>query len=325
MRFIGKQSLHWVLISIWSFSCSNDKPLLPYAKVEPPKPIVIVEKQPEPLTIKNINDVIFFPKDSINLAKFAKLTPSVFEIRSAQNIPVKTDKGIIIDLDYDKILTIDGKEVYYPYTLSLYELSTIKDLILHDKSNVHITALLNHHTSVFLDVRKNNQRLIPRFSQVEIKIPIDNQSLKTNLFYEILTQAVPEPTWVKDESTKSIYFENKNYYRVFPYKFGWIGTNIIADKSIDPTRVNLISAYPELSKIKKYIILPKLKSVIRVEEGLSYELPLGADAELFAIGISNQKEYYVYQEKFQIKKNQSLKIDLKPIKNTDLLKLIENL
>lgn len=322
---MGKQSLHWVLLSIiWSFSCSNDKPLLPYAKAEPPKPVVIVEKEPEPVIIQNINDVIFLPKDSVNLAKFAKLTPSVFEIRSAQNIPVKTDKGIVINLDYDKILTLDGKEVYYPYTLSLYELKNIKDLILHDKSNVHITALLNHHTSVYLDVRKKNQRLIPKFGQVEISIPTDNQSLKTNLFYEIPTQVVPEPTWVKDESPRSIFFENKNYYRIFPYKFGWIGTNIIADKSIDPTRVNLISAYPELSKIKKYIILPKLKSIMRVEEGISYELPLGVDAELFAIAISNKKEYYVYQEKFQIKKNLSLKIDLKPIKNAELLKLIEN-
>jgi hypothetical protein len=304
---------------LFFISCSQDR-LLPFVNQSPAqKPIENKEPEIKPISTLPLNQKTFLAKDSINLLRLFKIKPNIIQIRGEQNVPLLTEKGLSINLDYTKLLNIGGKPIYYPYTVTYFEICSIKDLLIHNFSNVNVDKLLGHQISLIFKVNKENQELVPNFSQVEFKFPKSIITQPSSLYYNILSDN--RTTWVKDQSNLSIKNTNTSI-SVFPYQFGYFGLNYEPPFTSDLTSIQLKTAYPPLDKLLKYVIFPDLKSVIRIDGEKSVNLPIGFKAVVLVLGISTEKEYHFYKEEIKIQKDQIVNFEIKPTTPTELIKII---
>ena len=312
------------------FSCSSDR-LFPLSDQSTnTKDSVSKNNGIESKTFGNTDINSFFKESSVKTVKFT--------VRGFNDLPIKTPKNTQVWIYENNLSTFDNKPVTYPFDVEITELLTIKDMLLYNKPTVSYTDLLVTGGAINVQVKKDGVGLKVGMNPKIQLTATNSQDTEMSLFYEGFDQQ-ERSTWQmaeipdrqnpggqnNEKNPEGLFFTERNVYTIFPSRFGWINVDKFYDYKGEKTKVKFTNKYPDIKSVLIFMLLPKINSIVRVYDGLSFEVPVGEEVQFIAVAKSIDGQFYSFFKNDTIKKDQLLILSLTETTEAKFLETLEKL
>lgn len=307
------------------FSCSNDRLFPLFDENTNTKDSVSMNN--------GIESKTFGVPDFKNIFKESSVKTVKFTVRSFNDLPLKTPKNTLVWIYDYNLSTLDNKPVSYPFEVEIIELLTIKDMFLFNKPTVSNTDLLVTGGAINVQVNKEGMGLkVGLNPKIQLRAT-NGLDTEMSLFYEGFDQQ-ERPTWQQADTTRrreneknpeGLFFTDRNSYTIFPSRYDWINVDKFYKYEGEKTKVKFTNKYPDIKSVLIYMLLPKINSVVRVYDGLSFEVPVGEDVQFVAVAKSKDGQFYSFFKNDTIKKDQVVILSLTETTEAKFLETLEKL
>ncbi len=243
-----------------------------------------------------------------------------YQIDSTGQNPLIGEQGTKIWLNKSKLMYQNGDSVYYPYTVKLIELYTIKDMVYYQMPSTSQSTLLTTEGVIRLRAFKNGEELVLRQgAQWPIEMPDTSQLQDMKVYYG--SGNPPSMTWTQNGS-----FTNTSYgYSANISPLGWVA----CDKPIDmggTSVINFTSSTADLNTVSIFIYIPELQMLEKVSGTQSTSLPSGYQAKVFAIAINSSNQLFKFYQEVNIGlANLNLEVTLSQSSDSEIENMLNNL
>lgn len=302
-------------VVLLAIACSKDRSIL-LVEETPPTP---AEPQKEFVAAKN--------------STFEKLgtQAQTKTIKNDNDLPFVGKQGTQIWLYTRDLKTANGGDVTYPFDIEILELFTPKDMILHQMPTVSGGKLLTTAGQIRIRAYKDGKELtLNKYNSTQITVPVNGRPDGfMKLFYgEEINGGFYD--WLPADSTKDganrgYMFANQEVYTIFPSRIGWINCDKFYQYTEAKTAITFSSAEPPLGNIIIFLYFPDLKSIMKVYNGVSGDVPVGRNVKVIALGLTKEEEYYSFFQDFNVQDKQKIEIKLTPTTKDALVKYLDSL
>lgn len=259
----------------------------------------------------------------------------VFTINENNYQVIKGKYGTRIGMYTQSFYNKNGTRITPPFQFELLEMLSAKDIILNGKSTASGGKILTTGGQIFIKATKNGQEIFSA-EKLDINIPANKIDPNMRLFYG------DEPAngtfdWIPVECLRtpqerdscsfnsSFSIGEKGGYSIFGPKMGWINCDYFYKYTGAKTKIKLNSTTPKITEIVSFLYFYDIKSVIRVEGGLSLEVPIGQKANLICFASTTDGKIFTMFKDIEAKPDETIEIELEESKEAKLLAYLDNL
>jgi len=328
--------LKLITVSLWLtllYACSDDR-LKPIEKETATDDTPVkTDDNPDDISKKKFGSA----KAVSVLGKLAEKTTK-YTIKNMSELPIVTSKGTKIWIYEYNVRSSNGGAVRYPFDIEIVELFKLKDMVLHQKPTTSFDRVLVTAGAFYLNVSKDGQGLVPDRNMppmIIVQPTIQKLDNSMRLFYgsidrqgEFTWIAAPVDSTQNPQQTKENpppLVANRTEYEIFPRNFGWINCDKFLNSPLPLTSVKFTSVYPKLNDIVIFMVLPEMKSVIRVYDGQSLSVPIGEKVKIVAVAETEDREIFSLFKDIKVEKDQTVEIKLIKTTEKDFFDAIEKL
>jgi hypothetical protein len=271
------------------------------------------------------------------LSKLAEKT-SKYTINSTTDLPIVTAKGTKIWVYEFNVTNSNGTQARYPYDVEIVEMFRLGDMVLHQKPTTSFGNILVTAGALYFNVSKDGKSLIANQSlppQINVIPQLQKLDTSMRLFYGTLDRQ-EQFTWIAApiDSTRNPTQQKENppplvfglqQYQLFPRNFGWINCDKFLNSPLPRTSVKFTSVFPKLESIIVFMVFPDIKSVIRVWNGNSLEVPIGEKVKIVAVAQTEEKEVFSMFKDITVAKDQVVEIKVIKTEEKDFLDALQKL
>jgi hypothetical protein len=205
-----------------------------------------------------------------------------FIIDSAGKGPIIGKQGTEIWGTKNCLQTPTGDTVGYPFTITLVELYTAKDMIYYQMPTVAGGTILETSGEIRLQAFKGTTQLslMPSPCSFEIQMPCTAPIAGMSAWYGITTSGHPD--WTNTPATP--FTTNTNSYTAYPQILGWINCGQLAGSSSNST-ITFTSTTDDLTNVGIFVYIPATKTVMQAYNSVTTAIPNGSNVEIVAIGV----------------------------------------
>jgi hypothetical protein len=300
-KIIDVLFLGYILTAL--FSCSEDR-------LNPLKESAVKKDSVAAPQVKFVNI-----NDSKILASLKKPI-SKFQINSDSDLPIVTKEGTKLFIYPFHLKTATNQPVKYPYSIEYVELLTLKDMVLYNKPTMSYDRILNTAGAFYIKVTKDGNTLeVDNYPLIQF---LNNKpDTKMVLFYEDRKTPNSDPTWVRNEFPEQK--ENveglqilRSFYNAVIGKFGWINIDKFYNYTGPKTQVTFKAEKINPNEIKKFMLFPKIKSVIGVYDNITGDLPIGEEVVYVAFAENSDGVLYSYFKNGVVQDKEVVTVKLAP-------------
>ncbi|OQB00078.1 MAG: hypothetical protein BWY22_00002 [Bacteroidetes bacterium ADurb.Bin217] len=232
--------------------------------------------------------------------------------------PLTGKLGTRICINKSDLQFTNGDSIYYPYTLKLVELYSIKDMIYYQATNNTSDGYYTSKGEVRIRTFKNDTELQLRQNkaiEVEIKDSLANQDM--SVYYQ---QATDPFTWSK---STDIYSATEYGYLGL-VSLGWNAAGKQASYT-NQAIVSFTSETDNLETVEMYMYVSSAQSIVRINNHKQIETPIGEQVTFICMAIDKQNQLYSYTTNKTITGDTTIVVTLTKISDNDLTQILDNL
>lgn len=267
------------------------------------------------------------PNDYLNTKKQQE---QEYIIDSTGTCPLTGLLGTELCMAKSCLMLPNGDSVYFPYTLKLIELYSPKDMIYAQMPTVASGNILETAGEIRVKTFKNGTELQLRPGcYYSVKMPNTSPQSFMRAFYGIENATFVD--WTDDPTSLGIttpnspaFSDTTGGYANNIVKFGWLNCDVSRASS---TNYNLtfVSKTDNLTNVALFIFFPTYKSVMQVYNGVSGNIPSGAQVKIIAIGVRSNGDLYNFYTSQTITASKDIEVTMKATTDAELTTLLDGL
>ena len=245
-----------------------------------------------------------------------------FVIDSAGGGPIIGKQGTEIWGAKNCLLTPAGDTIGYPFTITLVELYTAKDMIYYEMPTVAGGTILETSGEIRLQAFKGTTQLALKPSQncFEIQMPCAAPISGMDAWYGITTSGHPD--WTSNPVTP--FTTNVSSYTAYPSVLGWINCGQLAGSSSNST-IAFSSTTDDLTNVGIFVYFPATKTVMQAYNSTTTAIPNGSNVEIVAIGVDGTGGLHSFYQTQTVTANNTVDITLTSTTDAALTTQLTNL
>lgn len=241
-----------------------------------------------------------------------------YEIDTLGECPLTGKLGTRICINKSDLKFSNGDSVYYPYTLKLVELYSIKDMIYYQAANNTSDGYYTSKGEVRIRTFKNDSELQLRENkaiEVEIKDSLANQDM--SVYYQLESEPF---IWNK---TSDIYSATEYGYLGL-VSLGWNSAGKQASYS-NQAIVSFTSETDNLETVEMFMYITSAQSIVRINYHKNIEAPIGEQVTFICMAIDKKNQLYSYTTNQIITGDTTIDVTLTKISDNELTQILDNL
>lgn len=245
-----------------------------------------------------------------------------FVIDSAGKGPIIGNQGTELWGAKNCLLTPTGDTIGYPFTITLVELYTAKDMIYYEMPTVAGGTILETSGEIRLQAFKGTTQLALKPSQncFEIQMPCAAPISGMDAWYGITTGGNPD--WTNTPLTP--FTTNATSYTTYPAMLGWINCGQLAGSATNST-LSFTSTTDDLTNVGIFVYIPATKTVMQAYNNATTAIPDGSNVKIVAIGVDASGGLHSFYQTQTITSANTVSITLSSTTDAALTTLLTNL
>ncbi len=245
-----------------------------------------------------------------------------FIIDSAGSGPIIGKYGTEIWGTKDCLEFPNGDSITYPFTITLVELYTAKDMIYYEMPTVAGGTILETSGEIRLLAFKGSTQLIlkPSPCDFQIAMPCSAPISGMDAWYGITTSGHPD--WTNSPLTP--FTTNSYGYTAYIQTLGWINCGQLAGSSSNST-LTFTSTTDDLTNVGIFIYIPATKTVMQAYNSVTTAIPNGSAVEIVAIGVDASGNLHSFYQTMTVSANATISVTLSPTSQSALTSLLTGL
>ncbi len=241
-----------------------------------------------------------------------------FIIDTAGSGPIIGNQGTKIWIGKECLMFPNGDSVSWPFTVTLVELYTPKDMIYYQQLTVASgnTNIMKTDGEVRIRAFKNGTELLlkPDPCMMQIEMPNASPQAGMRVFYGFGSGSgsdwTDNPSSLGVTTTISPAFTTTAYgYSASIAILGWINCGSLAGSTPAAT-LTFASTVDDLTNVGIFIYFPATKTVMQAYNVASGAIPHGSSVKIIAMGINASGDLFSYEETKTVNSNQQIDITL---------------
>lgn len=288
-------------------SCSRDR-LSPVSVVDTP-----VDKPPE---VKDNSD-LFLDAVDIKAIKELQKPKLIKRPTSADMANEFTGNSTFFSIGGNKLLSLDGMEMPFPYELVFEEYLTKRDYVVNDLPTVSNGRILESGGSFFVVANKDGNQLRPNPAKYPTLIFRNKKSYNgMTLWYGQRNATTMQFNWLPGTGSDFLDFTNRNNpnaalfeFGAFPAQFGYANIDKIAqfkDQNVSLTFKSTLIQNPK--KYLVYVIFKDRFIVLNPANNMQDKLP--SNEAMYIMAVAQDKNDKIYLSLQEIAPSESLTVSL---------------
>lgn len=246
-----------------------------------------------------------------------------FIIDTLGSCPLIARKGTKICISADMLMFPNGNRVNYPFTLKVVELYSIKDMILWNLPAVSGSNILETSAEIRVRAFKDNTELVLKSGKSYYMEMDTISTLVSNMLPYYGFNSGSATNWVID-NLSSLSF-NSWFYTINVGQMGWISAARLHSSSVQNTTVSLSVNGSNTQNIQSYISFNNFKGLIKIDNLVSGNIPVGEQVTLVSFAKKQTNEYVLHKQDYTITTNQQIPLNMQVISEQDLLAALSTL
>lgn len=244
-----------------------------------------------------------------------------FEFSKTTQNPIIGSKGTLLYLP--SIINFSNQEnqgIEAPIQIELLELLKPKDFILNDKYLSTLNEIVSTAGIIDLKISKINQELFLNTKTKSVfRLVLKSNNIGSVNSYLGKTNDKKEFLWTKEKfgsgdnsfPIENSYDENVSGYSFFINDFKWLGYGKTASfENSNSSPILISSNLTELDKIRSYLYVPSLNTVLKIDGEQSIMLPIDTKVKLVSFAFTDNKILYFFIKEHIIASSNKIEINL---------------
>lgn len=255
-----------------------------------------------------------------------------FVITSDSGGPIIGNQGTKIWVSKSIFMHPNTADVEYPFTIKLIELYKAKDMLLYNMPNISSANMLSSHGEIRVRAFHGTDELVLKPNATyRTEIPNSSPSADMKLFYGKSTGTTTD--WVFPPSTistspnvdlLSVLTPSTGFYTADVSVMGWISPAYLYPIS-SKTKLSLTSTTDNLTNLSKYLYFKDIKSLVRIADTVSTDVPVGANVSVICAGISADNKIFSFTYNTTVASNHLVLVKMTETTDTDFLSYLDGL
>lgn len=216
----------------------------------------------------------------------------------------------------------NGDTITFPFTITLVELYTAKDMIYYEMPTVSAGTILETSGEIQLLAFKGTTQLLlkPSPCDFEIQMPCAAPLSGMDAYYGITTGGHPD--WTNNPVTP--FTANTTSYTAYIRTLGWINCGQLAGSTSNST-ITFTSTTDDLTNVGIFVYMPATKTVMQAYNSVTTNIPNGAAVKIVAIGINSSGSLFSFYQTQTVNSSNTVSITLSATTDATLTSLLTGL
>jgi hypothetical protein len=245
-----------------------------------------------------------------------------FVIDSNGTGPIIGNQGTEIWGSRQCLMMPNGDTITYPFTITLVELYTAKDMIYYEMPTVSAGTILETSGEIQLLAFKGTTQLVlkPNPCDFEIQMPCAAPLSGMDAYYGITTGGHPD--WTNNPVTP--FTANTSSYTAYITTLGWINCGQLAGSNSNST-ITFTSTTDDLTNVGIFVYMPATKTVMQAYNSVTTNIPNGTAVKIVAIGINSSGSLFSFYQTQTVNSSNTVSITLSATTDAALTSLLTGL
>ncbi len=245
-----------------------------------------------------------------------------FIIDSNGTCPIIGNQGTEIWGSRQCLMMPNGDTITFPFTITLVELYTAKDMIYYEMPTVSAGTILETSGEIQLLAFKGTTQLLlkPSPCDFEIQMPCASPLSGMDAYYGITTNNHPD--WTNNPVTA--FTANTSSYTAYIRTLGWINCGQLAGSTSNST-ITFTSTTDDLTNVGIFVYMPATKTVMQAYGTMTTAIPNGTAIKIVAIGVNSSGSLFSFYQTQTVSSNNNVDITLSSTTDATLTALLTGL
>jgi hypothetical protein len=239
------------------------------------------------------------------------------------NCPLICKKQTKLCASTDLLEFTNGSAVYYPFTLKVVELYSIKDMLLWRAPATAAGNILETSAEIRVRAFKNSSELQLKPGKTYLMEMDTMQNLPSNMqvYYGYDSNNIID--WTNSSISAAA---NSYFYTLHPPQTGWVSSaKLHSSAAAQNTTITCTVPGTNTQNLEIYITFAGFKGLMKVTNLVSAPLPIGEQVTLTAFGKKQTNDFVLFQQTFTVTANQQVPLTMSVVSEANLLSALDAL